>query len=132
MNKSAGLPQDDGPRSLAELEARFARDLDMLAIPPAKQWLEPRTHPSHGPMLDVAIVGAGMAGLSAALALRCLGIRNVEIFDRSPKDFEGPWATYARMEVLRSPKELTGPALGFSNLTFRAWFEARFGRAAWD
>ncbi len=34
--------------------------------------------------------------------------------------------------MLRSPKELVGPALGFANLTFRAWFEAQFGRAAWD
>ena len=35
------------------------------------------------------------------------------------------------METLRSPPELTGPAFGFSNLTFRAWFEAQFGTAAW-
>lgn len=123
---------DEGPRSLAELEARFRRDLDVLTIPPAKQWLDPRTHPEHGPMLDVAIVGAGMAGLAAAFALKRLGVRNMRVFDRSPEGFEGPWATYARMETLRSPKELVGPALGFANLTFRAWFEARFGRAAWD
>ena len=38
----------------------------------------------------------------------------------------------ARMETLRSPKELTGPALGMPALTFRAWFEAQFGRTAWD
>ncbi|HSV84748.1 MAG TPA: NAD(P)/FAD-dependent oxidoreductase, partial [Ramlibacter sp.] len=44
----------------------------------------------------------------------------------------GPWATTARMETLRSPKELTGPALGLPALTFRAWFEAQFGLAAWD
>ena len=35
------------------------------------------------------------------------------------------------METLRSPPELSGPAFGFSNLTFRAWFEAQFGLAAW-
>jgi len=132
MNRPEPMPHDPGPRSLAELEARLARDLDVLTIPPAKDWLEPRLHPQHGPMLDVAVVGAGMAGLSAAFALKCLGVRNLRMFDRSPEGFEGPWATYARMEVLRSPKELTGPALGFSNLTFRAWFEAQFGRAAWD
>src|SRR5215467_12106483 len=119
------------PRSLAELEARFARDLDLLTIPPAKDWLEPRVHPEWGPVLDLAIVGAGMAGLSAAFACKCLGI-GLRVFDRSPEGFEGPWATWARMEMLRSPKELVGPALGFSNLTFRAWFEAQFGRAAWD
>ena len=36
------------------------------------------------------------------------------------------------METLRSPPELTGPAFGFSNLTFRAWFEAQFGAPAWE
>jgi cation diffusion facilitator CzcD-associated flavoprotein CzcO len=126
------IPRAAEPASLAELEARFRRDLELLLVPPAKSWLEPRTHPRFGPVLDVAIVGAGMAGLAAALAFKCLGIRNLKIFDRSPAGFEGPWASYARMEVLRSPKELTGPALGFANLTFRAWFEAQFGRAAWD
>ena len=35
------------------------------------------------------------------------------------------------METLRSPKELTGPALGLPALTFRAWFEAQFGADAW-
>jgi len=131
MNDTLPIGTDSGPRSLAELEARFARDLDLLTIPPAKDWLEARVHPQWGPVLDVAIVGAGMAGLTAAFALKRLGVRSMRIFDRSPEGFEGPWATYARMETLRSPPELTGPALGFSNLTFRAWFEAQFGRAAW-
>lgn len=54
------------------------------------------------------------------------------IFDRAPEGFEGPWATTARMETLRSPKQLTGPALGLGSLTFRAWYEAQFGLAAWD
>jgi FAD-dependent urate hydroxylase len=35
------------------------------------------------------------------------------------------------MQTLRSPPELAGPALGLANLTFRAWFEAQFGREAW-
>src|ERR1700733_14165493 len=55
---------DPGPRSLAELEARLRRDLELLTIPPAKDWLGARIHPQWGPVLDVAIVGAGMAGLS--------------------------------------------------------------------
>jgi cation diffusion facilitator CzcD-associated flavoprotein CzcO len=125
-------PQDSGPRSLAELEARFARDLELLTLPPRKEWLEPQAHPQWGPMLDVAIVGAGMAGLAAAFALKSLGVRRLQVFDRAPRGFEGPWATHARMEVLRSPPELTGPAFQFANLTFRAWFEAQFGRAAWQ
>ena len=36
------------------------------------------------------------------------------------------------METLRSPKHLAGPALGIPSLTFRAWFEAQFGRDEWD
>ncbi|CAO3411782.1 NAD(P)-binding domain-containing protein [Azospirillum largimobile] len=117
---------DPGPRSLEELEARIARDLDLLTLPPA-DWV-----PARDGVLDVAIVGAGMAGLTAAFALRKVGISNIRLFDRAPAGREGPWATYARMETLRSPKTLTGPALGFANLTFRAWFEAQFGRTAWD
>ncbi|WP_083897088.1 NAD(P)-binding domain-containing protein [Azospirillum sp. B506] len=117
---------DPGPRSLAELEARLARDFDLLALPPA-DWV-----PARDGVLDVAIVGAGMAGLTAAFALRKVGISNIRLFDRAPAGREGPWATYARMETLRSPKTLTGPALGFANLTFRAWYEARFGLADWE
>lgn len=123
--------RDSGPTTLAELEARLKRDFELLVSPPAKDWLEPRVHPDYGPVLDVAVIGAGMSGLSAAFALKCLAIRSIKVFDRSPKGFEGPWATYARMETLRSPPELTGPAFGFSNLTFRAWFEAQFGAEPW-
>jgi cation diffusion facilitator CzcD-associated flavoprotein CzcO len=123
--------EDPGPSSLAELEARLRRDLELLVVPPAKAWLEPRVHPQWGPVLDVAIVGAGMSGLAAAFAFKRLGVRNMRVFDRAPAGVEGPWATYARMETLRSPPELVGPALGLSNLTFRAWYEAQFGPAAW-
>jgi FAD-dependent urate hydroxylase len=122
---------DPGPASLAALEARLKRDFELLTLPPAKDWLEPRVHAHHGRVLDVAIIGAGMAGLAAAFALKCLAVRDLRIFDRAPEGFEGPWATYARMETLRSPPELAGPAFGLSNLTFRAWFEAQFGLAAW-
>ncbi|MBP2231930.1 cation diffusion facilitator CzcD-associated flavoprotein CzcO [Azospirillum agricola] len=121
---------DPGPRSLDALEARLARDLDLLTLPPA-DWVPPQDGVPGG-VLDVAIVGAGMAGLTAAFALRKVGVANIRLFDRAPAGREGPWATYARMETLRSPKTLAGPALGFSNLTFRAWFEAQFGRAAWE
>jgi cation diffusion facilitator CzcD-associated flavoprotein CzcO len=122
---------DPGPATLEELEARLGRDLELLVLPPAKDWIEPREHPALGSALDVAVIGAGMAGLCAAFALKCMAVRNFRVFDRSPAGFEGPWATTARMETLRSPPELTGPAFGLSNLTFRAWFEAQFGHAAW-
>src|SRR5947207_12608413 len=77
MSSHALQTHDAGPQSLSELEARLARDLELLLVPPAKQWLEPREHPQWGPMLDVAIIGAGMGGLSAAFALKRLGVRNM-------------------------------------------------------
>jgi cation diffusion facilitator CzcD-associated flavoprotein CzcO len=82
-------------------------------------------------VLDVVIIGGGQAGLAAAVGLSFQGIDAV-VLDRSPAGFEGPWATTARMETLRSPKELTGPAMGMPALTFRAWFEAQFGAEAWS
>lgn len=110
------------------LEARLRQDFDTLCLP-AKPWVPQRAE-AGAEVLDVAIVGGGMAGLTLSAALTQLGVRN-RIYDRSPAGFEGPWATTARMETLRSPKELTGPALGFAALTFRAWFEAQWGVEAW-
>ena len=112
---------------LAALEARLHQDLSWLELP-AKNWTLPHTLEDQ-PVLDVAVIGGGMAGLAAAASLKHLGI-GVVVFDRSPAGFEGPWATTARMETLRSPKQLTGPALGLPALTFRAWFEAQFGTDA--
>jgi cation diffusion facilitator CzcD-associated flavoprotein CzcO len=80
----------------------------------------------------VVVLGGGMCGLVASFALQRAGIRNLRILDRSPAGREGPWVTYARMETLRSPKHLTGPAFGMGPLTFRAWFEAQFGAAEWE
>jgi len=114
--------------SLAALQERFQRDLQLLALP-AKPWT-PALERDGQAVLDVAVVGGGMGGLALTTALRHLGIR-AEIFDQSAPGYEGPWATTARMETLRSPKELTGPALGFAALTFRAWFEAQHGAEAW-
>ncbi|VVE48219.1 FAD-dependent urate hydroxylase [Pandoraea pneumonica] len=114
---------------LPALETRLRQDLAWLELP-AKRWVPARTQDGQ-PVLDVAIIGGGMAGLAAATSLTHLGVGAV-IFDQSPRGFEGPWATTARMETLRSPKQLTGPALGLPALTFRAWFEAQFGLDAWE
>jgi len=119
----------DSPASLAALEARVRHDLLTLNWR-ARPWLPPRTHAGQ-PVVDVLIIGAGQAGLAASMALAQQGIAAV-LLDRAPRDHEGPWATTARMDTLRSPKELTGPALGVPSLTFRAWFEAQWGAAAWE
>ncbi|MDQ2780506.1 MAG: NAD(P)/FAD-dependent oxidoreductase [Pseudomonadota bacterium] len=110
---------------LAALEARLRQDLQWLGLP-ARRWVPPQDG-----VLDTAVIGGGMAGLAVAASLTHLGIQSV-LFDRAAAGFEGPWATTARMETLRSPKELTGPALGLPALTFRAWFESQFGGTAWE
>jgi cation diffusion facilitator CzcD-associated flavoprotein CzcO len=114
---------------LAALEARLRQDLAWLELP-AKPWGAECLHEGQA-VLEVAIIGGGMAGLAAGAALRNIGVR-ATLFDRAPEGYEGPWATTARMQTLRSPKQLTGPALGLPALTFRAWFEAQFGAGDWE
>lgn len=113
---------------LKNLEERLHEDLSRLELP-AKAWVH--SHSVNSTKVeDVVIIGGGMAGLTAAAALRFLGIQPL-VLDAAPAGYEGPWATTARMETLRSPKQLTGPALGLPSLTFRAWFEAQFGSEKW-
>jgi FAD-dependent urate hydroxylase len=116
---------------LAALERRVRFDLACLNYPPPN-WSVPASHPSGEPVNDVVIIGGGMAGLVLTFSLLRSGIRNIRCLDRSPAGREGPWITYARMETLRSPKILTGPAAGIPSLTFRAWFTAQFGTAEWE
>lgn len=124
-------PVHDPAPGLAALEAELARDFARLNHPPAA-WVPERIGPDGRPALDVLLVGGGMNGLAAAFALRRLGIARLRQVDRRPAGREGPWLTYARMEFLRSPKHLSGPAQGFAALTFRAWWEAQHGTAGWD
>ncbi len=116
------------PIGLAAHEARVADDLISLNWP-GKAWMPTLRHDGE-PIDDVVIIGAGQAGLAAAFGLAQQGII-ATLLDRAPAGDEGPWATTARMETLRSPKELTGPAMGIPSLTFRAWFIAQFGDVAW-
>lgn len=119
------------PTNLAELEADYARQRTLLNLPP-KPWMPVTKGPTGVPVLDVAIVGAGLCGLVAHAALEMEGITNVRLLDRAPAGQEGPWITFARMETLRTIKEAAGPALGIPALTFRAWFVAQWGTAAWE
>src|SRR6185295_957116 len=113
------------------LNDRVRFDLACLNYQPPN-WVVPAHHQSGAPVSDVVVIGAGMAGLVQAFSLLRNGIRNIRVLDRNPEGFEGPWATYARMETLRSPKVLTGPAAGIPSLTFRAWFVAQFGASEWE
>src|SRR5207248_8453993 len=54
------------------------------------------------------------------------------LLDRNPAGYEGPWDTFARMEVLRTPKTLVGAEFGIPSLSVRSWFEARYGAEAWQ
>ncbi|MDR3004130.1 MAG: NAD(P)/FAD-dependent oxidoreductase [Acidovorax sp.] len=118
------------PRNQAALDALTAearRDLERLNYP-APNWMPANVSGgTSGDTLDVLVVGAGMCGQTAAFALLREGVRNLRVIDAAPRGDEGPWATYARMLTLRSPKQLTGPDLGVPSLTFRAWYEAQHG-----
>ena len=117
--------------ALAELETQVARDLELLHHPKAP-WVPPRRHPSGAPVFDVLIVGGGQGGLALSFALRRDNVANVVAIDRNRRGAEGPWNSYARMPLLRTALDLTGPDLGIPSLTPRAWFTAKHGAAAWD
>ena len=116
---------------MESLTQRAREDLARLNFPPAN-WVLPSEGPDGKPMLDTLVIGGGMCGQSACFALMREGVRNLRCVDRAPRGREGPWATFARMDILRSPKHLTGPDLGVSSLTYRAWHEAKFGAQSWD
>ena len=128
FRSDAGFSQDGA--GLPAVERRLHEDLAFLCTPPVN-WVPPRTH-GGAQVSDVVIVGGGMCGMVAWLALQTAGIRNMRIIDAAEAGLEGPWLTYARMDELRSPKQLTGPAFGHGALTFQAWFRAQFGLEAWE
>ena len=118
------------PRSLIELEADVARDLDMTAHPRAP-WLEAKTA-NGAPVLDVLVIGGGQCGIAVAHALKRDKVDNILVIDRADFGREGPWTTYGRMKNLRSLKDQTGPDLRLPSLTYQAYHEAAYGRADWD
>src|SRR5260370_39035534 len=116
--------------SVAQLSDRVRRELTYLSYPP-REWTVPRGRDGV-PVLDVLIVGGGQSGLGTAFGLKLERITNIRIIDRSPRGLEGPWRRFARMKELRTPKEVTGIDFGIPSLTARAWYEAKFGRRAWE
>jgi len=118
------------PRTLLELEADVARDLDLTAHPRAP-WLVPKAA-GGAPVLDCLIIGGGQCGLAVAHALKRDKVDNIAVLDRAEHGREGPWTTYARMRNLRSLKDQTGPDLRLPSLTYQAWHEASFGVADWQ
>lgn len=112
------------PLNLEELETRARYEMECLAYP-AADWVPPAADIGGQQVHDVAIIGAGQSGLSAAFALRREGISRIVVLDRAPAGQEGPWENFARMPRLRTPKYLSGPDCGIPSLTFRAWYEAQ-------
>lgn len=117
-------------KSLSDLEERVQSDLEIMNYP-RKEWVHSYQN-DNDHIYDVLIVGGGQSGLAIYFALWSEHIRNIAIVDENPKNQEGPWLTFARMETLRTPKHITGPDYGFASLTPHAWYVARYGQKAWD
>jgi len=127
--------EDELDKGLDALDARVAHDLETLqlghVLKAGDTWVQPRTHDG-GHVYDVIVIGGGQSGLGAAYGLKRERISNILVLDECPQGLEGPWLTYARMITLRTPKHLTAIDYGVPSLTFRAFWEARCGIAAWD
>jgi FAD-dependent urate hydroxylase len=117
--------------ALARLERQVRADLAKIEAPPP-EWMRPRFASDGRRAFDVVVVGAGLSGLSIGFGLLRQGVGNLVLIDQRTEGREGPWTTCARMATLRSPKQLTGPDLGVPSLTFRSWYEAIAGQAAWE
>jgi FAD-dependent urate hydroxylase len=118
-------------RPLDRLADAARREWAMLAYP-ANPWVDGMAGPDGATALDCAIIGAGQFGLATATTLRRERIERVICFDAAPEGEEGPWVSFARMQMLRTPKHITGPDLGLPSLTFQSWWEAQHGTAAWE
>ncbi|OIJ13631.1 monooxygenase [Anaerobacillus alkalilacustris] len=116
--------------NIETLKQQVKRDLSYLAYG-GKDWLQPFTR-DEGHVYDVVIIGGGQSGLATAFGLLRERISNIIVVDENPEGFEGPWETYARMETLRTPKQLTSIDFGIPSLTYRSWWKAQFGPKGWD
>ena len=92
--------------SVARLSDRVRRELTYLSYP-SREWTVPR-HRDGARVLDVLIVGGGQGGLATAFGLKLERITNIRIVDRNPRGLEGPWRRFARMQALRTTKEVSG------------------------
>ncbi len=130
--RGADVPSDGvaEPDGLAALRARVRQDLADIDYP-SRPWLPAKVGPDGHRASDVVIVGGGQSGIAVAFALRRENLDRVRILDRAGAGREGPWATFARMATLRTPKHVLGPDLGIPSLTVAAWYAARYGRDRW-
>jgi cation diffusion facilitator CzcD-associated flavoprotein CzcO len=105
-----------------------ARNTLRLMGPDPANWVPDRPGIDH----NVTVVGGGQSGCALAFALRRAGIGKVTILEAAPDEQRaGIWLNAARMNLLRTPKALPGPELGFPGLSFQAWYEARHSQEAY-
>jgi len=124
-------PLRDAAERLRLLEERAGEERALLDFP-QRPWVLPHRAANGEPILNALVVGAGQSGLTISFGLMRDHVDNVLCIDALPEGHEGPWLSHARMHTLRTPKQLTGPDLGVPSLTFKAWYEAQFGQAAWQ
>ncbi len=116
---------------LTALTSQLVRDHEILAYP-HREWVRPRLTSSGQNILDCLIIGGGQSGLGIAKGLLLDKVSNILVVDENSPGQEGPWLRFARMPHLRTPKHLTGLDFGNPNLTFYAYFVARYGKRAYD
>lgn len=109
------------------LQQRVADDLRLLGQTP-ENWIPQHTGTDH----DVVVVGGGQSGVTTAFALARAGVTRTSVIESRQPAATGSWRAKARMRNLRTAKSSAGPDLDIPSLTFRAWYESRLGRAAYD
>lgn len=109
------------------LEQRVADDLRLLGQTP-ENWVPQQRGTDH----DVVVVGGGQSGVTTAFALARAGVTRTSVIEARLPEGTGSWRAKARMRNLRTAKSSAGPDLDIPSLTFRAWYESRLGRAAYD
>jgi FAD-dependent urate hydroxylase len=99
-----------------------------LIGPDPSNWIPDRPGVDH----NVTIVGGGQTGSAFSFALRRAGIGKVTAIDAADDEARaGVWLTAARMNLLRTPKSLTGPEVANPAFGFQSWYEARHGAEAY-
>lgn len=114
-----------------QLKADVQQQLLYIGYEQQTDWSKATTYRGQH-VYDALIVGGGQSGLCTAFALKKERISNIIVLDENEAGQEGPWVTYARMQTLRTPKQLTSIDLGIPALTFRYYWTALHGAESFD